>query len=99
MQIKKVKISELKFGPIRHEKLPDGFIVRIQKYKERLKEADTISLEETVSNFQRDLHPENELRIWEAIADRYEAKIKANPSWTIKEKKDCLGKLLFSTVS
>jgi len=99
MQIKKIKISELKFGPIRHEKLPDGFIVRVQKYKEKLKEVETISLEETVSNFQRDLHPENELRIWEAIADQYEKETMNNPRWNIEEKKDCLGKLLFSTVS
>ena len=99
MQVKKVKISELKTGPIRHEKLPDGFIVRVQKYKVKLKEVDATSLEEAVSNFQRDLHPENELRIWEVIAYQYEKEVEANPRWTTKEKKDCLGKLLFSTMS
>lgn len=97
MNIKMVKVSELKFGPIKHEKLPDGFIVRVQKYKERLREVEITSLEETISNFQRDLHPENELSIWEAVADRYEIEEKNNPKWTVKEKRDCLGKLLFST--
>ena len=99
MKSKKVKVSELKLGPIRNEVLPEGFIFRVQRYKEKLKEVETISLEETISNFQRDLHPERELRIWEVIAEQYEAETKANPNWTLKKKKDYLGKLLFSTAS
>jgi len=95
MQIKKVKISELRLGPIRHEKLPDGFIARIQHFKKKLNEVETTSLEEAVSNFQRDLHPENELRIWEHATDLYVKETKANPQMSIQEKRACLRRYLF----
>lgn len=45
-------------GLIRQEVLPAGFIERVQKFKEILKEVETTGVEETVSNFQRDLNPE-----------------------------------------
>ncbi|OGG41928.1 hypothetical protein A2837_01840 [Candidatus Kaiserbacteria bacterium RIFCSPHIGHO2_01_FULL_46_22] len=97
MKIKKIKLSNLKFGPIRNEVLPEGFILRVQKYKNKLKEVETSSLEETISNFQRDLHPEDELKVWEVIAELYETKARAN--WTNKERKECFKKLLLSTMS
>jgi len=94
MITKKIKTSELKVGPIQHEVLPLGFIVRVQKFKEILREVETSSLEETISNFQRDLYPEEELLIWETIAHSYECVIKNEPELTITKKKDMFRKLL-----
>lgn len=68
----KIKISDLKQGPIRQEILPDGFIERVQTFKQKLTDVEHISLEETVSNFQRDKNPEKELILWERIATAYE---------------------------
>lgn len=91
---KLVEISELHAGPIRQTVLPRGFIVRVQKYKEILREVETISLEETVSNFQRDWHPVRELEVWENIAQLYGTEVANNPSWTIEERKHFFGELL-----
>ena len=81
-------------SPIRHEKLPDGFIERVQKYKEVLREIETTSLEEAISNFQRDLYPNTELIIWEKIASSYNEGCKSNPKWTLADKKGLFIKLL-----
>lgn len=99
MNLKKIRLSDLRFGPIRNKVLPEGFILRVQDYKDKSKEVETSSLEEAISNFQRDLHPESELKIWEAIAELYETKVKGNPDWTTKQKKECFKKLLLSTMS
>ena len=92
--MKKIKLSELQMSPIRHEKLPDGFIERVQKYKEVLQEIETSSLEESISNFQRDLYPNTELTIWEKIASNYYEGCKNNPKWTLSEKKKLFIRLL-----
>ena len=99
MKTKKIKVSDIKIGPIRQEVLPDGFVERVQKYKEILKEVETSSLEQTLSNFQRDLHPERELLIWENIAHFYKISLRDNPNWTSKDKKQTFGEILISTMS
>ena len=93
-----VKLSELKAGPIRQEVLPEGFIIRVQRYKEILREVETTSLEETVSNFQRDILPERELDIWENIAHLYELGATSNPDWTMEDKEQFFGELLASSL-
>lgn len=95
----KVRLSDIKQGPMRQEILPKGFIQRVINYKEILKEVETSSLEKTISNFQRDLYPETELMVWESIASLYDTKSKANPNWSIREKKECFSRLLLSTMS
>jgi len=64
-----VRLSDLKFGPIRHPVLPDDFIERIKAFKKILSDFDAVSLEQTVDNFKRDTNPESELLIWERIAN------------------------------
>jgi hypothetical protein len=94
----RIKLSELKHGPIGQEILPEGFIDRVQKYKAMLKEVETSSVEETVSNFQRDLHPERELLIWESITHCYQADIIKNPKWSLAQKKKRFQELLTATL-
>lgn len=98
MKIVKRKLSELKADPIRQEILPEGFIERVIKYKEILKEVENMSLEETVSNFQRDWNPERELLIWENIAYIYKSKVGNNTELTITEKRKILSEILISTM-
>ncbi len=94
MDIKRVKISDLKQGPIRDRVLPEGFIARVQKYKVILAEVEKTNLEETVANFMRDNDPVTELILWEHIASIYKWAMVANPSLSLDEKKDVLGLLL-----
>jgi hypothetical protein len=74
----KVKLSQLKPNEIQNPILPKGFIERVIKYKTTLGEVENSTLEEAVSNFQRDAEPEKELKIWEKITEKYQSLIKEN---------------------
>lgn len=58
-------------GPIRHADLPESLLRRIQLMQSSLYEIFPVPLEGTIKNFQRDLHPENELEAWERVAAIY----------------------------
>lgn len=95
MKTKSINIKDIKLsGVIRTPFLPEGFIERVRAFKIVLSEVEKMTLEETVYNFQQDLHPEKELEIWEYIAKNYQVFIKANPSLTLEEKKEVLKVLL-----
>jgi len=96
--MKKIKISDLKISPIRQEVLPKGFIMRVKKMKKILREVETSSLEEAVSNFQRDLCPQKELLIWENIAISYKAISQSNPNLTLKEKRKVFSDILIDSL-
>lgn len=97
-KIKQIKISDITSGPIRQEVLPEGFIVRVQKFKEILKEVETFSLEETISNFQRDHNPEKELAIWEHIASKYSECLSNNPEMDADQRRQIYSVILKSTM-
>jgi|SRR5712691_1884591 len=63
---------DLHKGPIRHPVLPDSFVDRIKAFKAILSDVDPTSLETAIDNFQRDTHPEQELAIWERIANTFQ---------------------------
>ena len=67
VEIKKVRRKDLKEGPIRHHDLPATLLVRIQNIWFSTHDVVSVSLEKTIENFQRDLHPEKEVEIWERI--------------------------------
>lgn len=73
-QLKKVKLSSLKSGPIRHSTLPKDLVDRIARIRDTLNEFQdpSSSLEEWLEDFKRDVHPEKEVRIWEQIASFFE---------------------------
>lgn len=81
-------------GPIRNPVLPTGFIERVQKFKNILAEVETMTLEQTVANFQKDQHPESELKLWERMASAYQTYVEANSQFNLEEKKDVLEVLL-----
>ena len=90
MKIKDIKVS----GVIRTPFLPEGFIERVRTFKIVLAEVEKMTLEETVYNFQQDVHPEKELEIWEYITANYKDFTEANPNLTLKEKKGTFRVLL-----
>jgi len=94
MDIRQVKISDIQEGPIRHQTLSDTFVQRVKDFKQALSEVELTPLENTLENFQRDMHPERELKIWERMASTYQWTIIANPGLSLLEKKDVLGVLL-----
>lgn len=94
IEIKRVKLSDLKAGPIKHATLPDDFIQRVRDFKQALAEVETTSIESTLENFQRDAHPEQELILWEHIAKMYQWTIVANAGLSLPQKKEVLGLLI-----
>ncbi len=67
-KIEMVNAEELRPGPIRHQNLDDGFLIRAQLVHHILAPWYPISFPEFIENFQRDAAPEQELLVWERIA-------------------------------
>jgi hypothetical protein len=93
-----VRLSDLKFGPIRHPVLPDDFIERIKAFKKILSDFDAVSLEQTVDNFKRDTNPESELLIWERIASTFQLYLSHNPTTNSAIRKDIFAVLLSTSM-
>ncbi len=94
MEIKKIDISKIKEGPIRHATLPDELIKRIKAFKEILADVETISLEETINNFKQDKHPEREVNIWEHITKVYQLYILEKKIIDLPTKKEVFSVVL-----
>jgi hypothetical protein len=86
--------SQLYKGPIRHLVLSDEFIDRVKRFKGTLADVDGTSLEQTIDNFQRDTHPEEELAIWERIANTYQLFLSHNPTTDLAIKNEVFAVLL-----
>jgi hypothetical protein len=95
---KQVRLSEIKFGPIRHPVLSDAFIERIKAFKKVLSEFDTVSPEQTIDNFKRDTNPESELIIWERIANTFETYLSHNPTTGTTVRKEIFAVLLSASM-
>lgn len=67
-EVRTVKISDLKPGPIQHESLPPELLAKISKLYAFLGPYLSTTLEQFELGFMRDMHPENEIAIWSAIA-------------------------------
>lgn len=91
---KNLKLSRLTVGDVRRAELPDGFVERVKVYKAKLADVERGSIEEALDGFRRDAHPEQELIIWERIADTYAVYISRNGIDDQKTKKDVLRVLL-----
>lgn len=77
-EIKKMtseEAKEVQLGPIRHETLPIELIIRVRVIRTILFDVYPHSFEFWIEGFQRDLHPENEIHIWEKIATCYSESI------------------------
>lgn len=88
IEIKKVKIADMRPGSILHQTLPDSFIERVKKFKAIITEVEPSTIDETLKNFQRDATPEIELKLWEHIASIYQWAIVANSGLSLGQKED-----------
>lgn len=85
--------SKLKKGPIRHENLPKSLLLRIKIIHLIFQDVYSLSLKESIDNFRRDLHPEEEIKIWENMAATY-LEYTRDSKLTSGEKRDVFGKIL-----
>ena len=72
-QVEMVPVDQLEREPLRHEKLTEEQMARLRVLQQTLDEVFPSPIEDWVDSFKRELDPERELRIWEAIAKAYES--------------------------
>ena len=63
-----VDLSAIQTGPIRHSELAPELIERIKAFQSVFADLYPQTLEQWIEGFQRDVHPEQEIAIWESIA-------------------------------
>jgi len=79
--------NKLEPGPIQHTSLTEEQMNRVKRLQMTFSEADPSPLKKWVEDFKRDANPDNELKIWEAMATAYET-FTANRSLTLDAKKE-----------
>lgn len=67
---------------------------RITLIQQALIEVNDTSLEETLNNFRKDLNPDSEIEIWEAIAGAYQQMLLKKPAASLEEKHEIYRLLL-----
>lgn len=65
------EFKEIKLSPIRHPDLSSTLLIRAKLIYKVLGNSLGQTLEQFIQNFQRDLHPHEEIQIWERIAVTY----------------------------
>ena len=85
--------SKIQPGPIRHESLPEDMVERIKAVQAVFAEVDPTPPAKWVEDFKRDMNPDRELAIWEAMAGAYTSYSKGR-DLSLVEKKELFGILL-----
>jgi hypothetical protein len=89
-KISRIRLKDIQPGPIQHPTLPPLLIARIQRLHKIFEDVYNPGLAGWIEGFQRDMHPENEVIIWEAIARAFETFLK-NRTLSFEARKDLLG--------
>ena len=79
--------SKLTPGPIQHANLTDEQLARVTHVQKVFHEVDSSPLEKWVEDFQRDVNPDSEIKIYENMATAYEA-FTTSKTLSIDAKKD-----------
>jgi hypothetical protein len=88
-----VRPSDLQLGPLRHATLSAEMDARIRRFEPIFAEVYPRSHEEWLDGFKRDLHPEPEVAIWEAMAAAYQT-FTARHALAADARKEAFGLLL-----
>ncbi len=79
--------NQLQPGPIQHASLTEEQMNRVKRLQKTFSEADPSPLEKWVEDFKSDASPDDELKIWEAMATAYET-FTARRNLTLDAKKE-----------
>jgi hypothetical protein len=90
--------NTLKPGPIQHASLTEEQMSRVKRLQGTFSDADPSPLEKWVEDFRRDANPENELKIWEAMARAYEG-FTTNRNLTLDAKKEAFQVVLLRSAA
>lgn len=81
-KIEQVELSKLRPGPPRHESLAEDQLIRARVIYKLLSPYLKTTFEQFESNFLRDAHPEQEIRIWSQIALAHQTFLQRNTDAT-----------------
>jgi hypothetical protein len=90
----RIEMVNVEKGPMRHPVLSDDLLQRIKAFKGILSEVDYMTLDEVVDDFKRDAHPEQEIAVWERIANTYALFLSHNPTDDLAVKHDIFSVIL-----
>jgi hypothetical protein len=85
--------SKIQPGPIQHEFLPDDMVKRVKAVQAVFAEVDQTPPEKWIEDFKRDMNPERELAIWEAMAGAFTA-YNHSQNLPLSKRKELFGILL-----
>lgn len=86
------KVSDIKPGNVTHKQLSPELEERIRKLQSTFAEVFERTHEEWLDGFLRDLNPEAEIKLWEAMASAYQSLL-GKHALSLPAKKEALGLL------
>ncbi|MEO8255531.1 MAG: hypothetical protein ABI554_14210 [Flavobacterium sp.] len=86
-QVQKINPNDIRINEVVHDSLTSEQIEKIKTIHNIFAEVDKSSLEQTITDFKRDLHPDNEIEIWLQMANAYKNYLSKN-SKNLEEKKE-----------
>lgn len=95
--VERMPVDEITPGPLIHDTLRPDQLEKIMKIQRVFAEVNPSTLEETVDDFKKDQHPDNEIAIWLAMANAYE-KFTANKSLDRNKKEEAYNLLLMRSM-
>lgn len=96
--VQTVNPSDLTLSPIVHDTLSADQVEKIKRIQAAFVEVNPSSLEETITDFKRDLHPDGKIAIWLAMANAYKQFISKHAGITLDKKKEAYGLILLRSM-
>ncbi|GAA0733919.1 MULTISPECIES: hypothetical protein [Aquimarina] len=90
--------NELIPGPIQHENLSEDQLTKIKSIHQTFEEVYPISLEETITNFKRDLNIDKEINLWLKMKGTFENVLNEKQYNKVEERKDVFKIILMRTM-
>jgi len=79
-----VDADSIKTGPIRNKSLSDDLLQQVRAIHSTIRDVYDVTLEQFEIGFMRDAHPEQEVAVWQRIADAYRKVLAAEPTFDRK---------------
>jgi hypothetical protein len=86
--VKTVRADQILPNRIVHDTLSTEQIAQIKKIHSTFAEVNPSTLDETITNFQRDQNPDNEISTWLSMAFAYEKFLGAKPAMELSKKRE-----------
>jgi hypothetical protein len=90
--------KDISVGPVVHDSLSSDQLDKVMRIQKIFAEVYPVSLDETVTNFKRDLNPDKEIQIWLNMAAAYQEFISRNSAIDSSKKQDVFNLLLLRSM-